>query len=41
MAINRARDRVLQVELIALEISLHQARGRNPDGNWSEEGHEP
>lgn len=37
-AINHARDRVLLGELEALGLSPQRARGRNPDGLWSEDG---
>lgn len=38
LEVNRARDRILHGELAALGLSPIRARGRSPDGHWSEEG---
>ncbi|HEX3132308.1 MAG TPA: DUF3293 domain-containing protein [Planctomycetota bacterium] len=38
IAVNQARDVVLQAELQAMGLTQVRARGRNPDGSWCEDG---
>jgi hypothetical protein len=37
-AVNRARDRLLAMELRALGVAAQRSRGRARDGSWLEEG---
>jgi Protein of unknown function (DUF3293) len=38
ITVNQARDVVLQLELQAMGLTHARARGRHPDGSWSEDG---
>lgn len=38
ISVNQARDAVLQAELVAMMLTHVRARGRSPDGSWSEDG---